>query len=365
MAFNLKKFFINTFNPQSGEVVVILYDKPHSDCPHKDNAAWKGRRQMARSWEKILKDLGLSMGFQVFSAFYLATGQNNGNLPHPCYVNKLKTVVNMDWFLRSASIILSMPEFSATAPLKAYVKDSKYLRLGSMPGLTKIMLNTGLAADYGEIKRRCAAIKPLMQKAASASVEFSTGHKMHFDLRFNEAHSDDGDLREGGKSANLPAGEVFKVPFEGDKTELSGTRGEIPIIEDGALHVLQVKNNKIVGCTKDGVAVDLDKLFGNNDPACRNIAEFAIGVNDGAKITGSILQDEKALGCHWARGRSEHLGGSVGPAQFRDPKNIIHQDYVYPIAGAGITVREVILYYFPVTDSRILIAVIHGGKFLI
>ncbi len=41
-----------------------------------------------------------------------------------------------------------------------------------------------------------------------------------------------------------------------------------------------------------------------------------------------MLEDEKA-GFHWAFGRSDHLGGVVSVASFREPGNVIHQDIVY------------------------------------
>lgn len=359
MSFNLEKFFTNVFDPKPGEVVVIIYDKPHPGCSREDYPNWKMRREMAEDWYHALTQLGRMSNFAVFSISYLATGQNNGDLPETCCVNGRNfPAVNLDWFLKGASIILAMTEFSATAPLKAYTKAGR-LRLGSMPGLTEEMLNTGLAADFDKIKERCGKLKPLMQKAIVALVKFSTGHEIRFDLCFNEAHADNGDLRQGDTFANLPPGEVFKVPNEANN---SSTNGEIPIMVDGILHVLQVQANEIVGATKNGINVNLDGLFGNSDPACRNIAEFAIGVNESATVVGRTLQDEKVLGFHWARGRSEHLGGTVGPAQFQDPKNVIHQDYVYPIAGADITVQEVCL---GLPSTIALTMVIENGRFLI
>jgi leucyl aminopeptidase (aminopeptidase T) len=62
--------------------------------------------------------------------------------------------------------------------------------------------------------------------------------------------------------------------------------------------------------------------------ALRNVAEVAIGCNDKAVVTGNVLEDEKA-GFHWAYGRSDHLGGTVGPKDFTAPIRALHQDIVY------------------------------------
>ncbi|MBN1584907.1 hypothetical protein JW899_00885 [Candidatus Uhrbacteria bacterium] len=141
-----------------------------------------------------------------------------------------------------------MPEFSATAPLKAYLKEpgTAHLRIASMPGLNRQMLETGLSADYGKIGRRCAAIQPIMQAATMAEVEFSTGHRATFDLRFNEAHGSDGNLQQPGRCTNLPGGEIYKVPFEGNDAIGSLTAGDLPIMHNGEPHVLTAEKNRII-----------------------------------------------------------------------------------------------------------------------
>ncbi|HNZ97106.1 MAG TPA: hypothetical protein PKM64_07930, partial [Thermoanaerobaculia bacterium] len=48
----------------------------------------------------------------------------------------------------------------------------------------------------------------------------------------------------------------------------------------------------------------------------------------GVEPVGEILLDEK-LGLHIAFGRSDHFGGTVGPARFSAPGEVIHIDRVY------------------------------------
>ena len=44
----------------------------------------------------------------------------------------------------------------------------------------------------------------------------------------------------------------------------------------------------------------------------KNTAEIGIGTNYRAKITGNVLEDEKAAGtCHIAFGNNKHFGGKV------------------------------------------------------
>ena len=89
------------------------------------------------------------------------------------------------------------------------------------------------------------------------------------------------------------------------------------------------------------------------------LAEMAFGCNDDAKVTGNVLEDEKA-GFHWAYGRSDHLGGKVGLAQFRSPANVVHQDIVYA-KGSPIMVARAEL----VQTSGRRIAVIRDGGYLL
>ena len=70
------------------------------------------------------------------------------------------------------------------------------------------------------------------------------------------------------------------------------------------------------------------KAYFEEDPIRGNIAELALGCNPKAVVWGNVLEDEKA-GFHWAYGRSEHLGGTIGPEQFKIPAHIVHQDIVY------------------------------------
>ena len=52
----------------------------------------------------------------------------------------------------------------------------------------------------------------------------------------------------------------------------------------------------------------LDKI----GKASRNIAEFGIGTNDSAKLSGILLEDEKVMGTiHIAIGNNISMGGSV------------------------------------------------------
>ena len=59
-------------------------------------------------------------------------------------------------------------------------------------------------------------------------------------------------------------------------------------------------------------AENLEKVLGSVGKEARNIAEFGIGTNEKAIITGNILEDEKVKGtCHIALGNNIGFGGKV------------------------------------------------------
>ena len=56
----------------------------------------------------------------------------------------------------------------------------------------------------------------------------------------------------------------------------------------------------------------MDGVLDSVGKEARNIAEFGIGTNDKAKITGNILEDEKVIGtCHIALGNNAGFGGKI------------------------------------------------------
>ncbi len=327
MAFDLEKFFDVIFKPAKGEIVTVIYDLPHGDVT--DRKEWQERRQMAEDWRNTLNSQANRWGVTVNpTCTYEATGGNNADLPTTGKMGGDE--VNLADTIKGSTIIIAMPEFSATAPLYAYAKTGDKLRVGSMPGVAKFMEESGLSADYAAIAEKAKILGAIFNKATSAEVEFSTGHKCYFDLpAYNHAHLDDGILHPekagtDGALSNLPAGEVYCVPNESTDSK---TAGELPVQLGGETAVFTVKANRIVDVK--GTSTEANELRENfkNDPAWQNIAEFAVGLNDKARVTGVVLEDEKA-GFHWAYGRSDHFGGKVGVKDFTSGK-VVHQDVVY------------------------------------
>jgi leucyl aminopeptidase (aminopeptidase T) len=226
------------------------------------------------------------------------------------------------------------------------VKNRPDLRVASMPNVLRRMEQSALAADYGIVGPRTHLLAERLTRAEAADVVFSTSHKFTFDLRHREGHADDGMCRpdkQGFRLINLPSGEAFIVPYEGERPgEPSLTQGTIPLSRNGESMLLQVEKNRIVSIDGSGPQSVLFRAFLDVDDARKNVAELGLGCNDKAVVTGNVLEDEKA-GFHWAYGRSEHLGGVTGPDAFKSGANVVHHDVVYapgcPIGIASLTLR--------------------------
>jgi len=342
MPFDLMKLLTDVFDPQRGEVVTVACDVPRTAA--EDTPAWGERRAMAAEWQRAFEALGRGRGFATNPLLtYAATGTNNLDLP--ASGEMAGRTVPLANTLLGSTLAAFLTEYSATAPLGDLCRMKEDFRAASMPGIERRMERTALAADHREVARRCRALAQALAGATALDVAFSTGHRCSFDLRFRKPDVDDGYLprfKPGDRVINLPSGETFIVPYEGDQPgTVSETSGTLPARFGTELVLMVVLLNRITKVEGEGDTAKQLRRFFAADPARTNIAEVAFGCNDWAQVTGNVLEDEKA-GFHWAYGRSDHLGGTVGVKSFLSPETVVHHDIVYakgnPIQVASATV---------------------------
>ncbi len=343
---SLEKLIMDVFDPQPGEQVLVMADQPRAGL--SDHALWSERRQMAKEWQSAFEGLAEELEINVYPLLtYPATGAHNGLLPSTGEMGGQPIV--FDEIMAETNIVVALTEFSATAPLFAYTDRLPDLRAASMPGVSRSMEDTALAADYGEVARKCAILAERLDRADGAHLDFSTGHEIYIDLRYRDAYVDDGRLpagKQGERVINLPSGETYIAPYEGELLgQASETAGIVPLPISGDGFVpLQIIENRVVKVIGEGsVANELRQNFSIDDGR-RNLAELGLGCNEMAVVTGNVLEDEKVMGVHLAGGLSEHIGGTVGTDDFIDPKDASHIDRVYPF-GADIEVTRMILDY--------------------
>ncbi|MBU0677274.1 MAG: hypothetical protein KJ626_04085 [Verrucomicrobia bacterium] len=338
-AFDLQKLLTDVFEPEAGENVIVMVDMPHGAIT--DHGDWAERRNMAEDWRLAFEKLGLHVHPLLT---YPATGANNGDLPAEGTISN--HAVQIASVLHECNIAVAMTEFSATSPLLAIANQVSTLRVASMPGVLRRMEQSALAADYDQIAWKTHILAERLTRAETAEILFSTGHAVTFDLRYRRGHADDGKCTRKKRDPliNLPSGETFIVPYEGElKSTPSLTGGTLPLHYGESIVLLHIVENHIDHIEGMGEDADAIREYFKRDPARTNIAELGLGCNDRAIVAGNVLEDEKA-GMHWAYGRSEHLGGTVGPDSFLSPENVVHQDVVCT-RGCPVSVHSLLIHY--------------------
>lgn len=180
-------------------------------------------------------------------------------------------------------------------------------RGATMPGITATMMKRTLNADYRRIKKLTLRLARLLSGARNAVIQTESG-TLKLDLTGRKGYADTGIIKQPGDFSNLPAGEAYIAPLE---LKSAGT-----ITIDGSF--------ASVGLLKQSITIQVDKgcilnlrgnrrlstLFAQYSRKERTLCELGIGTNLEAKVTGNVLEDEKALGTvHVAFGNNLGFGG--------------------------------------------------------
>ncbi len=331
------------FRPQPGEqALAVLVDLPDQTVP--DNPDWHARREIARGWAEELTARRDDLGLETHLVLYRNVRTNNGDLPEgawlhaggalPADADALDPTAQVPFVsvLASHPILIAPTEFSATAPLKVAAR-SLPIRAATMPGFRSDMV-PALRLDYGEVNRRVGILKDLLDRATGADIVFAHPGgeaQLHLDLRHRTAHASGGMLPAPGVAGNLPSGEAYIVPYEGElEGDPSRTAGVLPVQLGGEVVLYRIWANTAVEVLPGGPEAAREAALLAREPAYGNLAELGLGVLAAFGLTpiGEVLLDEK-LGLHIAFGRSDHFGGQVAPRHFSSPQAVVHIDRVY------------------------------------
>ena len=358
----LRHLFLTVFKPRpTDKVLTIIVDVPDEAVPDHDD--WRDRRVMGYNWWMraiaFKHDLGLER-LEIY--YYPNVGSNNNDLPETLYhwggnpsALDAATLVAEGMAVPLADVmtftdlIIAPTEFSATAPCKMLAKQYDF-RGTTMPGFILPML-PALSLDYAKVHERIMSIKTRLDEAVRELIVFDargTEYALDCDLRHRTATPSSGMFHEDKVVGNLPSGETYIVPYEGEiEGDASRTAGTVPVQFGDEIVLYRVVENRAVEILSEGPRSEKERAMLAAEPAYGNIAELGHGVlgDFGCTAVGSLLMDEK-LGLHVAFGRSEHFGGIVSPKSFNDPKNVIHIDRVYvPSLQPDIVAKTVTLFY--------------------
>jgi len=236
--------------------------------------------------------------------------QSNGAEP-PAEVAALMTQVD---------VVLCPTSKSLTHTDSRRAASAKGVRVATLPGVTEEVMVRCMNADYTEIAARTFRICDLMRQTKVVRVTAPAGTDVTLPIEGREAHASSGLFREKGLWGNLPTGEAYLAPLEGLSNGI--------VVVDGSMASVGMVDEPIRIVVQDGYATDITggasarrlvELLEPHGKDARTVAEFGVGTNDRAILTGVILEDEKVMGTiHIAFGDNKSMGGSVRVASHLD-----------------------------------------------
>lgn len=192
--------------------------------------------------------------------------------------------------------------------------SAKGVRVATFPGITEDIMIRGMNADYKKIAKLSVKLKKILEKGRKISVTAPSGTDITFEITGRTAIASKGLFHKKGESGNLPTGEAFLAPIEGTANGVfvvDGSMAGLGLIKNARIKI-EVKKGFATKITGGKLASQLKSQLDSVGKMARNIAEFGIGTNDSARLSGILLEDEKVMGTvHIALGNNVSMGGSV------------------------------------------------------
>jgi len=192
--------------------------------------------------------------------------------------------------------------------------------------MDRSMLEHEMAADYGALHELTAGLADRLAGSKRVRVTTPGGTDCTFDVTGREWKLDDGVLDTPGAFGNLPAGEVFISPLATGADGVCVIDRSIALAGEGLVDepiVLTFREGRIVGIEGGRSAESARTVIAEAGEGADVVAELGIGTNERARITGSVITDEKVLGtAHVA------FGDNASPSYGGDNRATIHVDGV-------------------------------------
>lgn len=194
------------------------------------------------------------------------------------------------------------------------------VRVATLPGVTEEIMIRCMNADYNKIAERTFQLCAMLEKTNVIRVTTKLGTDISMPIQGRKAFASSGLFRKKGESGNLPTGEAYLAPLENESNGVivvDGSMAQVGMVKEPIR--INVENGfatEITGGDEAKKFISLIEPFGKD---ARTVAEFGIGTNDKAILTGKIIEDEKVMGTiHIAFGDNKSMGGSVRVASHLD-----------------------------------------------
>jgi aminopeptidase len=222
--------------------------------------------------------------------------------------------------MKMVDVVLCPTSKSLTHTDSRRAASAAGVRVATLPGVTEEIMVRCMNADYHRIAERTFALCALLEKTEVVRVTAPGGTDVTMPIKGRQAHASSGVFREKGQWGNLPTGEAYLAPLEGLSSGV--------VVVDGSMASVGMVRDPIRITVEGGYAtrieggVEAARLRALLEPHGKDaytVAEFGIGTNDKAILTGIILEDEKVMGTiHIALGDNKSMGGSVRVASHLD-----------------------------------------------
>ncbi len=276
---------------RAGERVLVITDEP------------------LRAIGYALRQAAQNLGTEVFLVEMLPRA-TNGEEP-PREIAELMKMVD---------VVLCPTSKSLTHTDARRAASAQGVRVATLPGVTEDVMVRCMNADYHQIAERTYRLCALLEKTESVRVSAPAGTAITLPIKGRTPHASSGLFRERGQWGNLPTGEAYLAPLEGLSNGV--------VVVDGSMAGVGMVDEPIRIAVKDGYAGEITggdaarrlvALLEPHGKDARTVAEFGVGTNDKAILTGLILEDEKVMGTiHIAFGDNKSMGGTVRVASHLD-----------------------------------------------
>jgi leucyl aminopeptidase (aminopeptidase T) len=191
--------------------------------------------------------------------------------------------------MRLSDVVIAPTTYSLTHTQARLKATEAGARVVTMPRITAdMMCRGGMLADYSVVSRLTKKVASRFERRREVEVQTPAGTELRFSVAGRKPHADTGIFHAPGDFGNLPAGEVFIAPVEGT--------AEGHVVVDGSMG--DRKGGKIEISVEEGLAARISgdspqkllRMLAAAGPKARNIAEFGIGTNPKARLTGNVLE---------------------------------------------------------------------------
>jgi leucyl aminopeptidase (aminopeptidase T) len=216
------------------------------------------------------------------------------------------------------------------------VMENKTRRMGHGPGITEQMMTEGpMNVDYKVMLDTVHRMMDKLKGAKEAHLVAPAGTDITLNIAGRDFRTDV--EISVGRWGNLPAGEIWCGPVEDGASGVivcDGSIGDLGQVKKPLK--ITVRNGKIEALeSEDADLVKKVEELSSVDEMASVVGELGIGLNPGARITGNLLEDEKALHTvHIAFGNNQDMPGGKNNSK-------THRDYLMNNPTLTVTYEDV------------------------